>query len=66
MIVLHVPVRVAVDAGSEIFTKPVNTIICRNALHFKHCGVIYRFEQMPKYRHTISIVVNVAFTPSQL
>ena len=34
---------------------------CCNALHFKHCGVIYRLEPMPKYRHTI--VVNVAFTP---
>jgi hypothetical protein len=41
-------------------------LLCCNALHFKHCGVKYRLEQMPKYRHTIRLVpevVNVAFTP---
>jgi hypothetical protein len=38
-------------------------LLCCNALHFKHCGVIYRLEQMPKYRHTTRLVVNVAFTP---
>ena len=38
-------------------------LLCCNALHFKHCGVIYRLEQMPKYRHTMRLVVNAAFTP---
>ena len=50
----------------EGIVVPCLMVVCRNALHFKHCGVIYRFEQMSKYRHTISIVVNVVFTPNRL
>ena len=51
---------------TSLGSREVQLLLCRNALHFKHYGVIYRLEQMPKYRHTMRLVVNaqnVAFTP---
>eukprot|EP01047_Picozoa_sp_COSAG01_P028517 COSAG01_NODE_1917_length_8905_cov_13.409266_6_plen_76_part_01 len=47
------------DGRVASYGLPHGKSLCCNALHFKHCGVIYRLEPMPKYRHTIRLVVNV-------
>jgi hypothetical protein len=66
-------IKLVVAARENAFSKTSSgashlswDVLCCNALHFKHCGVIYRLEPMPKYRHTMRLVVNVqnvAFTP---